>query len=519
KVVFIPASGGSPETHQTLDIAARFYGIDLTSISPTAVHDYVSLRSSVSAPTTVAVVVAARALADLSQTAFLSAMASRPGGSAPLLITGLTAETDAGLLKSWSDGAVLGCSRLDGLNRPTYVVAGGADITGPLTRMEYPALNKHPFYLIPGEHSRTQNLLNIRDRGRTYPVFVLASRKDQQLFLDVSVPAPVGATSTDVLSAFTELAPLLMFLKYSAGDRGWHSLHHYANLTIDDPRLQQPYGLFDYERLLSAMQAHRFHTTIAFIPWNYDRNDPRVASLIRKHPDRFSIAIHGDNHDHREFTGYETKPLPVQVAALRQALARMDTFRTLTAIPYDKVMVFPHAIAPENTLQALKDNGYLATVNSSNIPLGSPIPANALFHLRSVTLKFGGIPSLLRYSVAVPVPTYLIGLQTFLDNPLLFYCHHDFFLTGSDAFNKIADDVNTRDPNVQWTSLGDIVRHFYLVKLRDDSDYDVSAYSSEFDLENVAQRKVVFHVRKLEADSRRVASLIVDGDPQPFVSS
>src|SRR5581483_7137146 len=155
----------------------------------------------------------------------------------------------------------------------------------------------------------------------------------------------------------------------------------------------------------------------------------------------------------------------------------------------------------------------------SNIPLGSPIPANALFHLRSVTLKFGGIPSLLRYSVAVPVPTYLIGLQTFLDNPLLFYCHHDFFLTGSDAFNKIADDVNTRDPNVQWTSLGDIVRHFYLVKLRDDSDYDVSAYSSEFDLENVAQRKVVFHVRKLEADSRRVASLIVDGDPQPFVSS
>jgi hypothetical protein len=308
----------------------------------------------------------------------------------------------------------------------------------------------------------------------------------------------------------------MMFLKYAAGERGWHAVHHYANLTIDDPRLQQPYGLLDYERLLSAMETHRYHTTIAFIPWNYDRSESRVISLIREHPDRFSISIHGDNHDHREFTTYDNKPLGVQMTALRQALARMEQFRALTGIPYDKVMVFPHAIAPENTLSALNDYGYLATVNSSNVPLGSTPPESPLFYLRSITLRFGAFPSLLRYSVAAPLPTYLIGLQSFLDNPLLFYCHHDFFLDGVDAFNKIAHEVNTRDPHIRWASLADVVRHFYLVKVRDDRSYDVLAYSSEIDLENVSKQEALFHIRKMESGRLRISSVVADNRSYPF---
>src|SRR5260370_28184823 len=135
-----------------------------------------------------------------------------------------------------------------------------------------------------------------------------------------------------------------MFVKYCAGEQGWHAIHQYANLTIDDPWLRPSYGYVDYKGLLDEMERHNFHTTIAFIPWNYDRSDPAVVSLFRSHPYRFSIAVHGDNHDHKEFTDYPSKPLADQIDDLKQALARMQKFRPLTGIPCDDVMVFPHSI-------------------------------------------------------------------------------------------------------------------------------------------------------------------------------
>ena len=81
-------------------------------------------------------------------------------------------------------------------------------------------------------------------------------------------------------TAFAEVAPEMIFAKYGAGERGWHALHHDANLTIDDPWLREPYGHLDYNKLLTEMERHNFHTTIAFIPWNYDRSEQQVVALF-----------------------------------------------------------------------------------------------------------------------------------------------------------------------------------------------------------------------------------------------
>ena len=49
--------------------------------------------------------------------------------------------------------------------------------------------------------------------------------------------------------AFSSVAPYILFLSYAAGSYAWHSDGQYANLTIDDPWLTQPYGHLDYYAL------------------------------------------------------------------------------------------------------------------------------------------------------------------------------------------------------------------------------------------------------------------------------
>ena len=309
----------------------------------------------------------------------------------------------------------------------------------------------------------------------------------------------------------------MIFVRYCAGERGWHTPHYYANFTIDDPWLRKPYGYVDYEGLLGEMEKHRFHTTIAFIPWNYDRSQAEVVSLFRNHPDRFSIAVHGNNHDHKEFTEYRSKSLAVQVGDLKQALSRMERFQALTGIPYDKVMIFPHSIAPEQTLGALKTYNYLATINSSNVPQNAIAPASVSEILRPVTLTFEGFPSISRYSTELPVPDAYVAINQFLGNPLFFYDHSDFFSKSIGAFDQVADEVNRLEPATEWRSLGEIVKHLYVVKLRDDSNYDVLAFSSDICLENTAGRDSTFNVQKQEIGGQTIASVAVDGRIYPYI--
>jgi hypothetical protein len=77
--------------------------------------------------------------------------------------------------------------------------------------------------------------------------------------------------------------------------------------------------------------------------------------------------------------------------------------------------------------------------------------------------------------------------------------------------------VNTLEPDTRWRGVGDIARHLYLVKLRDDStSYDVLALSSDFDLTNPSQVGATFNVTKEETGRPAIASVSVDGRPCPY---
>jgi hypothetical protein len=514
-VVFIRSSDISSPDQQRLETATRFYGVNLEFVTLHGENRAIALSRAVGRRATVAVVIEANALALVNAKALLRVVNRRPGGSIPLLILGVTPQTDATLLQTWSGGAAIRCERATALRSPRYNIGHLENFTQQLSDADISFPGNEAVYFLLGEDNRAQEIMKVRDDGRVFPVFIETVVNEVQVFLDcIRLPSARVASEWNpetMVQEFTGLAPAMMFVKYSAGERGWHTIHHYANLTIDDPWLREPYGYLNYRNLLGEMERHNFHSTIAFIPWNYDRSDPEVVSLFRDHPDRLSICIHGDNHDHKEFTDYRSKPLPVQISALKQALGRMERFHVLTGIPYDKVLVFPHSIAPEGTLEALKTYNFLATVNSSNVPMDSAHSALLPFALRPFTVEFANFPSIRRYPVEVPTPVNFVAMNDFLDNPLFFYCHHDFFTGGISSFNSVADHVNRMEPTTKWVSAGEIGRHLYLVKLREDTIYDILSFSSDIRVDNMSRRDSIFYVRKQEDGRAAIRSVRVDG--------
>ncbi|MGB7603118.1 MAG: hypothetical protein WBM24_22645 [Candidatus Sulfotelmatobacter sp.] len=516
-MVLIRSAGATPSEQHELEIASQFYGLDLRVV--TAGESADQILASIRRGETVAVAIEADALANVDQKALLRALHRTGGSNVPLLILGITPETSPTLLKAWSGGAVAGVQPLSSGASLHYLVGNLAGVTDQLTGLEIPSPGDEAFYFTSANSSLVKRIVSLHNGTEVAPVFLEVEPSQQRIFLlckkrPAQSEAAGAAENTETV--FAEIAPVMIFAKYCAGDQGWHALHHDSNLTIDDPWLREPYGHLDYKDLLTEMERHNFHTTIAFIPWNYDRSKQSVVALFRAHPERFSICVHGDNHDHKEFDDYESKSLSLQIAALRQSMARMDKFQALTGIPYDKVFVFPHNIGSERILEQLKTYNFDATVNSLSVPMDRSRPESSLFTLRPVTLSFGDFPSIARYGAAMPNPTTFIAINEFLDNPIFFYGHQDLFANGIGAFDRVADDVNRIEPDTRWRSLGDMAKHLYLVRLRDDTSYDVLTFSSSIDLDNTSGRNSVFYIQKPESDSSAIASVSVEGRPVPF---
>ena len=517
-MVLIRCSGASSSEQHELELATQFYGLNLRIVTLCDANNAHKLLDPAQLDQAVAIAIEANALATVNQKAVLHTLRRKVGGAVPVLILGVAADTDPRLLGIWSGGATVGTKRLTGTELH-YLVGKVAGVTEQLSGLQITFPGDDAIYFASAEHSSAQQILSVTNGHQVVPVFIETEIDQQRVFLLCQrqpQPSRIERIPEDTETAFAELASVMIFTKYCAGDRGWHAIHHYANFTIDDPWLREPYGYLDYNDLLVQMEKHNFHTTIAFIPWNYDRSEPAGVALFRNHPERFSICVHGDNHDHKEFDTYASKSLSAQIAALGQSLARMEKFQALTGVPYDKVFVFPHNIGSERILEQLKAYNFAATVNSLSVPMDRVRPASPLFPLRPVTLSFGDFPSVARFGAAFPNPTGFIGINEFLDNPIFFYGHHDLFASGIGAFDGLADDVNRIEPDTRWRSLGDVAKHLYLVRLREDTNYDVLAFSGTLDLENTSRGNSVFYIQKPESDSSTIASVSVEDRPVPF---
>ncbi|WP_158791841.1 hypothetical protein [Granulicella sp. L60] len=519
-VLLMTKTGSNATLEDQVGHVSRFYGLGTQIISIDAPIDSLSAIYALKQPDVLAAIISTDALENLDRATIFDALQRANGFRIPLLIVATGPRSTSPVLSIWSGGRIDGCKAVEShTSEWRMMFAKEVDVLQQLAGFVPKSTTSPSCGLVLSHDKSVRALAEMWNGNEKISSFVDFSINGQPVFVVTamgSINKVEQSGTTSLQESFSSMAGLLVFLRYAAGERAWHMPAHYANLTVDDPWLTDPYGNLGYRALLHEMKEHNFHTTIAFVPWNFDRSNLDVVSLFHNHADLFSICIHGNNHNHREFGEYSAQPLNRQRDNIEQALARMEQFKKATGLPYDRVMVFPHAVAPAGTFETLKKSNYWATVNSENVPLGSIAPDDPLFPLSSWTLTFKGFPSVKRISAEVPISNTNIAINAFLGNPQLFYVHQEFFEDRIDAFDATADEINRLEPAVQWKSLGYIVRHLYLTRLRLDQDYDVLAISSNLELMNLTERRVVFHVHKPEDPTIPLRSVVVNGVPASY---
>jgi len=454
-------------------------------------------------------------------------------GGLNLMVGALQIE-DSPAVQTLTDGEILG-SRVPLDSRKDYFVSDAwPEVTRELSGIRVVHESEQSDYaltIVP-DALRTQLLVSSTDdAGQTYPLFARYTKGIGQIFVSGDNPDlflrynplwenlhPISQSNGAFeMQRFAQIVPLLMFVRFTAGDEAWHRDRDYANLTIDDPPLRALY--VDYAAILPQAIAHNFHLTVAMPPVFYEDSDPEVVALFRDYPERLSLVQHGNNHDGYEFYKYEaaksdpypSRPIEEQEADIVEGRTRMEAHFQRTGIPYAPVMIFPFNISPAPTLIFLKQYNFQATINSQDVPLGEIRSRTSNAHMYPAELSYNNFAVILRYKAdAIPYP-----FELFIDKPLFIYTH-GLFNDGPDAFNLYADAINELYGEVEWRSLDEIVKRLYLEKTNDDGSIDVMFFGNDLIVTNESTAQRLYHLKRAETLNVPIVSVTVDGTPVDY---
>ena len=300
--------------------------------------------------------------------------------------------------------------------------------------------------------------------GRAY--FVGASE-----LADLAEPVQRGS---DVLEWFSRLAPVMMVLRGTLGERVWRNPSPRACFIIDDPLLTKRYGFLDATGsstpcVRSGSFLHCLH------PWNYDRSSKEVpAQLSSQYVGPF-LCVHGCDHTRGEFATTDPRTLE---SKSRLALERMQQQARLNGIPFDDVMVFPQGLFSSEAIAALKACGYLAAVNSDVSPSTSSSHSLCLRDLLEVAVtKFGDFPL---FGRRYPRDAAAFGFDLFLGKPVLAVEHHGYFRDGYAKLASFVERLNALEPRLEWASLGSVCSRACLTRKTTDGRTHVRFFTNRF---------------------------------------
>jgi hypothetical protein len=391
-------------------------------------------------------------------------------------------------------------------NENEWRIADDADgmfgaMRGLRIRPAAPTLSNCSFFIAEKPFASTligaaTNAAFLRVTWNDVPVFVSSESL-------IDIDAELKTPNFDVRDHFFSAVPFVSYIRWAFAHCSWNAAEPSACLVIDDPLLRTRYGFLRFRELLAVMKQARFSTSIAFIPWNWRRSDPKVVQLFKDNPDNYSLCIHGCDHTGGEFGISNQRQLRV---IAREANRRMSLHEERTGLIHDRVMVFPQGIFSEQAIIELKHAGFNAVVNTevhSNLLGVRKLRISDVWDV--AIMSYANFPVYTRRYPAQGIEN--LAFDLLLGKPCLVVVHHDFFTNGYARLADFIEQLNALKVSLTWRSLGDVVRRGYRQKKLPSNCVEIEMYGSELLIENHSGRTMNYSVRRRESDPHTIESV------------
>ena len=360
-------------------------------------------------------------------------------------------------------------------------------------KVNRPAVNSDGYLVSKANRNATQIISSRKGasflKGEYHGVAVFLST-----FSDViDIDAELASQNFDIREHLFRAAPIVLYIKW-AFHTCWNAPEANACLIIDDPLLRRRYGCVDFKRLLAAMEAHHFSTSIAFIPWNWRRSSAEIIRLFKENAENFSLSVHGCDHVRGEFGVSDRSRL---YGKARRALERMSNHASDTGLQHDCVMVFPQGVFSKAGMSALKHTNFIAAVNNDVVSTDLE-PVTIADVWKTAVMRYSGFPIFTRRYPWEGIENFAFDLL--LGKPALIVIHHDYCSDGCDRLNGFIEELNRLKCPLRWRNLADVIRHSYRQRPLSSGSAEVEMYAKELLLENHTDQRVQYLVRRHESN-------------------
>jgi len=333
------------------------------------------------------------------------------------------------------------------------------------------------------------------------PVFVSSERL-------IDIDAELTTPNFDVRDHFFSAVPVVSYIRWAFTDGSWNAPEANACLVIDDPLLRTRYGFLRFCELLVLMKQVRFSTSIAFIPWNWRRSDPKVVQLFKDNHNDYSLCIHGCDHTAGEFGTSNERQLR---AIASEAVRRMSLHEQRTGLAHDRVMVFPQGVFSEEAIPELKRANFSAVVNTevhSNPPGERKLRISDVWDV--AVMSYGDFPIYTRRYPAQGIEN--LAFDVLLGKPCLVVIHHDFFSNGYDRLAQFIDQLNALNVSLVWRRLSDVVRRSCRQRELSTDMVEVEMYGTELRVKNRSEKRKRFVIKRRESDPSAIKEIRAESD-------
>ncbi len=348
------------------------------------------------------------------------------------------------------------------------------DVCGPLTGLSIRASDStHIWGLRAGSGADSERVISVKDTALLLRLN-LEGREVYLLFAStLADPEKLLRKNLDVRECLFSVVAPMMALRCLTRGKGWTSDNRFANVIIDDPPLRARYGFIDFKRLAQRLMDQNLSFTLAFIPWNFRRGGRAAAQLFKGASERLGLCVHGCNHTLSEFGGTDQ----VRLSALASlACERMDALTRRTGVGYQRIMVFPQGVLSGEAMLALKENNYLAAVNTEVLDAAGNQPLTLRDVLQPAVTAYHGFPLFLRRKVEDGIEN--IAFDLFTGKPAIVVTHHDDYYSDDAPIWRLTEALDALVMAPQWRPLADVLANTVGYRKRPERLAEVMTYAN-----------------------------------------